>query len=233
MTCKRRLLFIVNVDWFFISHRLPIALKALDEGYEVHIATMITDRYNQLTEHGFVIHRLKMGRGGLNLWSGAKAIVELWSIFLQVKPTVVHLVTIKPVLLGGLVARMQNVQAVVIAVSGLGLVYASSGVIATLRRLAVSTLYRLVLRSNNLKVIFQNVSDMRTLQDCSRLKAGQCELIPGSGVDLLHYKYVAPIADQPIVMFASRLISDKGRIGIIAIAFQEASIFLKTPIFKF
>jgi len=31
---KKKLLFIVNVDWFFISHRLPIALKALEAGYE-------------------------------------------------------------------------------------------------------------------------------------------------------------------------------------------------------
>ena len=38
----KRLLFIVNVDWFFISHRLPIALQAIEKGYEMHIATTIT-----------------------------------------------------------------------------------------------------------------------------------------------------------------------------------------------
>ena len=30
----RKILFIVNVDWFFISHRLPIALKAKSQGFE-------------------------------------------------------------------------------------------------------------------------------------------------------------------------------------------------------
>ena len=39
---KKRLLFIVNTDWFFLSHRLPIALEAIKRGYEVHIATTIT-----------------------------------------------------------------------------------------------------------------------------------------------------------------------------------------------
>ena len=29
-----RIAFIVNVDWFFVSHRLPIAMRALDEGHE-------------------------------------------------------------------------------------------------------------------------------------------------------------------------------------------------------
>ena len=32
MNNKKKLLFIVNVDWFFISHRLPIALSAIDKG---------------------------------------------------------------------------------------------------------------------------------------------------------------------------------------------------------
>jgi len=35
---KPKLLFVVNVDWFFISHRLPIAVEALSIGYEVHLA---------------------------------------------------------------------------------------------------------------------------------------------------------------------------------------------------
>jgi hypothetical protein len=38
----KRLLLIVNVNWFFISHRLPIGLQAIEKGYEVHIATTIT-----------------------------------------------------------------------------------------------------------------------------------------------------------------------------------------------
>ncbi|MEQ6917343.1 hypothetical protein [Halomonas aquatica] len=36
---RRRLLFVVNSPDFFLSHRLPIALKALQESHEVHMAT--------------------------------------------------------------------------------------------------------------------------------------------------------------------------------------------------
>lgn len=32
-------LFVVNVDWlFFVSHRLPIAIEAMQQGYDVHLA---------------------------------------------------------------------------------------------------------------------------------------------------------------------------------------------------
>ena len=34
----KKVLYIVNTDWFFITHRLPIAIAAQKKGYEVHIA---------------------------------------------------------------------------------------------------------------------------------------------------------------------------------------------------
>lgn len=31
------ILYCVNVDWFFVSHRMPIAIEARRRGYEVHV----------------------------------------------------------------------------------------------------------------------------------------------------------------------------------------------------
>ena len=57
---KRRLLYIVNVDWFFLSHRLPIALQALSDGYEVHVACSDTGRMGELVSSGFFVHPLTL-----------------------------------------------------------------------------------------------------------------------------------------------------------------------------
>ena len=54
----KKLLFVVNVDWFFLSHRLPIALEAQRQGYEVHIATGLTDKLDEL------LGRKKNGQSG-------------------------------------------------------------------------------------------------------------------------------------------------------------------------
>ena len=70
---KLKLLFVVNVDWFFLSHRLPIALEALRQGYEVHIATTLTDKIKVLQGHGLVIHSLSLDRSGAGLWTVTKA----------------------------------------------------------------------------------------------------------------------------------------------------------------
>jgi hypothetical protein len=98
---SRTLLFVVNVDWFFLSHRLPIALEALRQGYSVHIATGLTDKSNELQRHGLVVHPLALDRRSTGLGDVFRTMMQLWKVFRSVRPDVVHLVTIKPVLLGG------------------------------------------------------------------------------------------------------------------------------------
>ena len=174
---NRRLLFVVNVDWFFLSHRLPIALEALRQGYEVHIATTLTDKITVLQDHGLVVHSLCLDRSRASLWT---AIHELWQIFRilkDVNPDVVHLVTIKPVLFGGLAARLAGVPAVVAAISGLGFVFVAKGVKATIRRWLVSTLYGLALGHHNLRVIFQNPDDLAVLARLAHLPEQKVTII--------------------------------------------------------
>ena len=50
------LLFIVNVDWFFISHRLRIAQAARDAGYDVHVACSLTGREDEMRSEGLTVH---------------------------------------------------------------------------------------------------------------------------------------------------------------------------------
>ena len=52
----KKLLFIVNTDWFFLSHRLPIAKEALNQGYEVLIATTISDKLIVLRNNSLIVH---------------------------------------------------------------------------------------------------------------------------------------------------------------------------------
>jgi hypothetical protein len=41
---KQKIFFVVNVDWFFLSHRLPIALKAISKGYDVFLLSSSTNK---------------------------------------------------------------------------------------------------------------------------------------------------------------------------------------------
>lgn len=206
----RKLMFVVNVDWFFLSHRLPVALEALRCGYQVHIATGLTDKMDDLLHHGLVVHALPIDRSGAGLVNAWRTMVELWRVFRAVRPNVVHLVTIKPVLLGGLVARLARIPAVVVAISGLGFVFVSRGLRAKVRRKVVEWLYLLALGHQNLKIIFQNQNDLNTLMIVIDLPESKVAMIRGSGVDLREYRLRPPHPNERIVVLAARLILDKG-----------------------
>jgi glycosyltransferase involved in cell wall biosynthesis len=207
---KRRLLFVVNVDWFFLSHRLPIAQAALREGYEVHVAAALTPPVSKLHELGFVVHPLSLDRGSAGVLSTLVLLLRLRSLFREVRPDLVHLVTIKPVLLGALAARWARVPAMVAAVSGLGTVFTAFGAGATLRRGLVSLLYRIAMGHPNAVVIFQNQDDRRLVMRLAGLHSRRTEVIRGSGVDLSCYRAQPYPRGQPVILMASRLLAKKG-----------------------
>ena len=106
---KIKILFAVNVDHFFISHRLPIALKLLEEGYEVHIVTSVTKYQKYLHNLGLKVHPLNMFGNQIGILSMFKTYKNLLKLFKEIKPTLVHLVTIKPIILGGVAAKKAKV----------------------------------------------------------------------------------------------------------------------------
>jgi glycosyltransferase involved in cell wall biosynthesis len=207
---SRKLMFVVNVDWFFMSHRLPIALEAMRQGYEVHIATGITNQQETMERYGLKVHPISVDRSSANVVGAFKTLFQLFSIFRRVEPDLVHLVTIKPVLLGGIAARFSGIHGVVAAVSGLGYVFLDRGCLSRLRRRLVGLLYRLALGHGNLKVIFQNPDDRDVLMSLASLPESKVEMIRGSGVDLNEFS-CRPIPEgEPVVLMAGRLLADKG-----------------------
>lgn len=207
---KRRLLFVVNVDWFFVSHRLPIALEAMRQGYDVHIATGVTSHQSELQQLGITVHPIEVARGSSNVLGIAKLFRQIHNVMRELRPDIVHLVTIKPVLLGGIAARLIGVPSVVAAISGLGYVFLDSGLIAIIRKRLVAFCYRIALGHINLKVIFQNPDDRALLMRLISLPAEKTELIRGSGIDLEKFRYLPVPEGIPVIMMAARLLADKG-----------------------
>ena len=206
----KRLLFIVNVDWFFLSHRLPIAVEARKQGYEVHVTTGITDRLDEFEKHGLIVHPLQMHRSDSSVISLISTFRQILRIYNRVVPDLVHLVTIKPVLLGGIASRLARVPSVVSAISGLGFVFVADEFVFSLRRKLVDWLYKTALSHKNQKVIFQNSDDRDLLVQMTGLASDKLVLIHGSGVDLNEYNISPVPSGLPVVLFAGRLIGDKG-----------------------
>ncbi len=207
-----RLLFVVNSPQFFLSHRLPIAMAAREEGYEVHVATARGGGCQTIESHGFVHHELPLSRSGRNLVNELRSFLALIQLFRRVRPSIVQLVTIKPVLYGGVAAQLTRVPAMVAAISGLGSVFVDRSASARLglTRHLVQGAYRLALRHRNSAVIFQNPADRAALFSISAVQEGQDRLIRGSGVDLASCPCLEEPEGIPVVTIAARLLRDKG-----------------------
>lgn len=211
MSAGRRLLFVVNNPAFFMSHRVPVALAAQQAGYEVHVATMDGPAVADIEALGMTHHALPMTRSGKHPLQELGTLLALIRLFRRLRPQVVHLVTIKPVLYGGIAARLTRVPGMVAAISGLGFVFLSNSLKMRLVRAVVARLYRLALGHPNSRVIFQNASDRDLLKSLGAVRDAQVVMIRGAGVDLNAYRaQPEPPAPPVVVTMVARLLRDKG-----------------------
>ncbi|WP_434571589.1 glycosyltransferase family 4 protein [Pseudomonas sp. Z3-6] len=204
-------LMVVNDPAFFISHRLAVAQGARKAGYTVHIATMDGKAVKLITDEGFTHHSIPLSRSGSNPFFELLALFCIWRLLWRIRPDILHLVTVKPVVYGGIAARLAPVKGVVAAVSGLGYLFLSKGSKATLLRKVVSFFYKVALGKKNLRVIFQNPDDRDLLIGLGVLDPGKVEMVRGSGVDLKLYSFEPERLDSlPVICLAARLLRDKG-----------------------
>ena len=211
MSAARRLLFVVNNPAFFMSHRLPVAQAAQRAGYDVHVATMDGPAVADIVALGMTHHVIPMTRSGKRPLQELGTLLALLRLFRRLRPRVVHLVTIKPVLYGGIAARLARVPGMVAAISGLGFVFLSNSLKMRLVRAVVARLYRLALGHPNSRVIFQNASDRDLLKSLGAVRDEQVVLIRGAGVDLeLCQALPEPAAPPVVATMVARLLRDKG-----------------------
>src|SRR5574344_710954 len=203
----KKILFIVNVDWFFISHRLPLAIEALVKGYEVHIACGISDKKEYLENLGLIVHPLNLSRSGTGIKGEIKAFCEIYNLLKEINPNIAHFVTIKPVLYGGITSRFLSIHNKVFSISGLGFIFIKQGLKATLVRRLIKIMYGFALGGKNSHVIVQNPDDKAVLDSIVKVPI---TLIRGSGVDLNQYEYNEEKNENIKVSMACRLLKDKG-----------------------
>jgi len=217
-----RLLYFVTEDWYFCSHRLGLARAAKHAGFDVTVVTRVQQHGDKIAAEGFRLIPINLLRRGRNPWREFKTILELVRIYRAERPDILHHVALKPVLYGSLAALLARVRAVVNALAGLGYVFTSSHWKARTLRPFILFAYRLLLNRANTRVIVQNPDDLHLLTKGGVLNQARAVLIRGSGVDLRVFYPVPEPSGIPVIIFASRMLRDKG-VG----EFVEAARFLR------
>ena len=207
------LLYVVNIPRFFVSHRLALALAAKAHGYDVHIATSDYDQDSAriIRESNLPLHPISLSQHGVNPLTELRTLAALHRLYSDLQPDLIHHISIKPVLYGGLAAHVTARAAVVHAMSGLGYVFVSKGIKASLLRLLTRPLFRVAAAGKGRRMIFQNPDDLQRFVASGLIAPNKAVLIRGSGVDETRFlQKPEPDDVLPVVLFAGRLLWQKG-----------------------
>jgi len=177
----RRLLYVVTEDWFFVSHFIGFARAAQRDGFAVGLVTRLGKHRAVLEAEGFELFPLEGGRGSVAPGAALQEVAAIRAAMAAFSPDIVHLIALRPVLLGALAAVGRRDVALVLAPTGLGYLWASQSGKARLLRQVVRFTMRAILRRPKLALLFENRDDAAefglTIDD------PRLTLLGGAGVD--------------------------------------------------
>jgi glycosyltransferase involved in cell wall biosynthesis len=205
---KPVLLYFVNEDWAFVSHRLPMARAARDAGFDVHVATNVNAKADAIRAEGFTLHAIPFQRGGLSPLSAIKTIGAVRRLERNIKPALIHHSGLQCCVLGA-VAALGTATPQVNALTGMGFLFTSSSPVARLLKPVIAKALGFLFGRKRSVALVQNPDDRQALRSMG-ISDRQIALVPGSGVDIEALQPL-PEPDGPITVgFAGRLLFDKG-----------------------
>ena len=209
---KKKILILVNSLSFFISHRKEIAYAARNRGFRVIIVYGELGCKNTtfLSEKGIEFFHVPLERKSLNPIKEFRSLFVILKTFYKLKPDIVHLITIKAYIYGGIAARLTRVPCVVSAVAGLGILSNQKRFKNIVIQKILYLLFYFSFNHHNQKIIVQNIDDKNKLINWIGLDKNKILLFRGSGIDLSLFKNLDETNNITTVCFASRLLRDKG-----------------------
>jgi glycosyltransferase involved in cell wall biosynthesis len=209
-----RILYVVTEDWYFLSHRLPMARAAKNGGYEIHVATRLNSAKSAIEAEGFTPHALSWQRGSMSPTHSLAGVAELRKLLRDLKPDILHNISLKPVLLGSIASLGLSSIAVVNSLTGLGTLFIGNHRKSEFTRPLVIAALKGLLKCPNTRTIVQNPDDRRFMLGLG-VPESSVDLIPGSGVDTAQFTPLPEPAPPITAAFVGRMLADKGVMTLI------------------
>jgi glycosyltransferase involved in cell wall biosynthesis len=220
---RPKLLYLVTEDWYFCSHRMDLARAARDSGYNVIVATQVSDHADEITREGFKLVPIQLSRRNRDPIADLADIIELVGIYREEKPDIVHHVGMKPIVYGSWAARYLRQVAVVNSFAGLGYVFTGTKRSTRIARGAVVFMMKSTRGGSSYRrSIFQNKDDFEALRACGLVALKDASIVPGSGVAEEKFVPAPEAPGDPMVLLAGRVLGDKG-----VAEFVEAATIIK------
>ena len=206
----KRLLFMFTEDWAFAALFLDRAIAAKKAGYEVAVHVRCSEHRAVIEQAGLQVIPHNISRSGLNPFRELLSVFQLIKVFRSFRPDVIHLIALKPIVLGSLASVFYPKAKVVNAPVGMGYLFASNDMRARLARPFVKLVLKSTLGRKRSITIIENSDDKSSLLKGGFLRDDQIVLIRGTGVNLDVFRPAAEPDGPKIVVLIARMLRDKG-----------------------
>ena len=207
---KKKILFIITEDWYFISHRLKLAKYLRKKGFEVSVCCRDTGKINDIKKNGIDHYPLSVDRKSLSIIKFFYESISIIKTVRVVNPDIVHLISMRPIIIGIISSFFVNSRFCA-TFTGMGFLFIKNNFKFNFLRKIIIIYLRFFLKFKNLYFIVQNKDDKNYFKSILKLKKNNLRVIRGSGIDINYFKYHSEKNKNEVrLAYAGRILKDKG-----------------------
>ena len=211
MNNSKTILFFVTEDWYFISHRLKFALFLKDKGFKIHLCSKDTGKFKTIIAKGINCYDIKAKRKSLSGFHFLFEVLSLLKCIKRVRPNILHLISLRPAVVGLLASLFHKNTKVFITFTGLGYIFIRKNLVSIILRFFLKIFFFSVSRVRRAIAIVQNKDDHRFFLKNYFFRRNSIFMVRGSGIDLKYFKKVREQkSKKTFICYIGRIIEDKG-----------------------
>lgn len=219
---RPQIVFLISVDWFFVSHFVHLAKRAQAIGFDVVVMTRLEKTGMALADFGFDVIDLPAERRGQGA-NGLLATVRRVRQALSDRPgALLHGFGLFGMVVGVAAIGSRRAHRAVYTITGRGYLAADQSLAGATKRRAVRAVVAGVVDHASVHWIAENATDLEQLGLDRARRQGRTTIVGGAGVDPDKYVEATWPAGPPIrCLLVARAIWSKG-IDIAVEAVQRA-----------
>jgi len=191
---------------------MPLGEAALREGkYTATVMTTVGDADKDLEATGLNVLPFDFVRSSTSKFSAIKLFWRLVRELRRERPDIIHFISLKPILLGGLAALFVPKAATVHHLTGLGYLADGNSLKAKIMRNISFRMLGLYLRRSKSWFITENSDDLAFARQYGAPENNRTSMFGGAGVDPDHFTEMPPAPDEKVhAGYVGRMIWSKG-----------------------
>jgi glycosyltransferase involved in cell wall biosynthesis len=208
-----KILIAITEDWFALSHFKPLIRTLVTLADEVVIVTNPSDRMHELTALGARPYAFDYRRSSRDMGGQVRIVAGLRQIIAAERPDVVHAISLKPMILGGLAfattADPMKQRRLVLHLTGVGLAGTSPSLPTRAIHESSLLIASQLLRRPSTALFAENPDDAQGLFGKRRIDMSRVTILGGAGIDPASFTPTR-LPDTFRIGFVGRIVWTKG-----------------------